>query len=106
LTVTMVGDGRGGPNGEYMLAMAAALDGALGIHALSCDTDGIDGSEDNAGAVISPDTLGRARRLGADPATYLADNDSYGFFEAIDGLVKSGPTYTNVNDFRAVLVLS
>ena len=106
LTVTMVGDGRGGPNGEYMLAMAAALDGAPGIHALACDTDGIDGSEDNAGAIISPDTLGRAQVLGADPAAYLANNDSYGFFKAIDGLVMTGPTFTNVNDFRAVLVLS
>ena len=106
LTVTMVGDGRGGPNGEYMLAMAEALAGAPGIHALACDTDGVDGSEDNAGALISPDTLGRARGLGVDPAAHLTANDSYGFFKAVDGLVMTGPTFTNVNDFRAVLVLS
>jgi glycerate 2-kinase len=106
LTVTMNGDGRGGPNGEYMLAMAQALDGAPNIHAIACDTDGIDGSEDNAGAHISPDTLIRAASAGLDIASYLKNNDSYGFFTALDDLVMSGPTYTNVNDFRALLVLS
>ncbi|MEK9752197.1 MAG: glycerate kinase [Rhodospirillaceae bacterium] len=106
LTVTMKGQGRGGPNGEYMLAMAIALDGAEGIHAIACDTDGIDGSEDNAGATIGPDTLARARAAGLDAAAFLAENDSYGFFEKTGDLVMSGPTYTNVNDFRALIVLS
>jgi len=106
LTVTMNGDGRGGPNGEYMLAMAHALNGAPGIHAIACDTDGIDGSEDNAGAHISPDTLIRAATAGLDIASHLKNNDSYGFFIGINDLIMSGPTYTNVNDFRALLVLS
>ncbi|MBT6095649.1 MAG: glycerate kinase [Rhodospirillaceae bacterium] len=106
LTVTMTGQGRGGPNGEYMLAMAQALEGADGIFAMACDTDGIDGSEDNAGAMISPDTLNRAGAAGLDLDAFLADNDSYGFFAALDDLVMTGPTYTNVNDFRALLVLS
>ena len=106
LTVTMKGKGKGGPNGEYMLAMAIALEGAEGIHAIACDTDGIDGSEDNAGATIGPDTLARARAAGLDAAAFLADNDSYGFFNSIGDLVMTGPTYTNVNDFRALLVLS
>ncbi len=104
-TVTLNGNGRGGPNGEYALAMSLALDGAKGIYTLSCDTDGIDGSEDNAGAFISPDTLGRADEAGIDAKTFLQNNDSYGFFEAVGGLVVTGPTCTNVNDFRAVLVL-
>jgi len=106
LTVTMTGVGRGGPNAEYMLAMAMALGGTPGIHALAIDTDGIDGSEDNAGARIGPEILARAQAAGCDPAAYLADNDSYGFFQVLGDLVMTGPTYTNVNDFRAVLVLS
>jgi len=106
LTVTMTGDGRGGPNGEYMLAMAQALSGADDIYAMACDTDGIDGSEDNAGAAIGPDTLARAVNAGLDPAKYLKNNDSYGFFDGLGDLVMTGPTYTNVNDFRALLVLS
>lgn len=106
LTVTMRGQGRGGPNGEYMLAMAVALEGAAGIHAIACDTDGIDGSEDNAGATIGPDTLARAKAASLDPAAFLAENDSYGFFAGLGDLVVSGPTYTNVNDFRAFMVLS
>jgi len=105
-TVTLSGNGRGGPNGEYALAMAIALNEAEGIFALSCDTDGIDGSEDNAGAAISPDTLGLANDAGLNAENFLDNNDSFGFFEAVDGLVKTGPTCTNVNDFRAVLVLS
>jgi|TARA_Y100000294_G_scaffold103675_1_gene96229 hydroxypyruvate reductase len=104
VTVTLKGKGRGGPNTEYLLALAEALDGAAGIHALACDTDGIDGSEDNAGAVIGPETLARARGQGLDAAKYLADNDAYGFFEALGDLVVSGPTLTNVNDFRAILL--
>jgi len=106
LTVTMRGQGRGGPNGEYMLAMAEALQGAAGIHAIACDTDGIDGSEDNAGAMIGPNTLARAEAAGVNAGAYLAENDSYGFFKATGDLVMSGPTFTNVNDFRAFLVLS
>lgn len=106
LTVTMTGDGKGGPNAEYMLGMAMALDGAAGIHALAIDTDGIDGSEDNAGARIGPDTLDRARAAGLDAAARLADNDSYRFFAGLGDLVVTGPTFTNVNDFRALLVLS
>ena len=104
VTVTLKGKGRGGPNTEYLLALALALDGAVGIHALACDTDGIDGSEDNAGAVIGPKTLSRARDLGLDAVKYLADNDAYGYFEALGDLVVSGPTLTNVNDFRAILL--
>jgi glycerate 2-kinase len=106
LTVTMTGNGRGGPNGEYMLAMASALAGEDHIFAMACDTDGIDGSEDNAGAAIAPDTLARAEKAGLDPVKYLKNNDSYGFFAGLDDLVMTGPTYTNVNDFRALLVLS
>jgi len=103
-TVTLRGKGRGGPNAEFMLAMAIALDGLEGVSAIACDTDGIDGSEDNAGCVIDPTTLPRARALGLDAEAYLADNDAYGFFKALDDLVMSGPTLTNVNDFRAILV--
>lgn len=103
-TVIVRGDGRGGRNSEYMLAMAEALNGAEGIHAIACDTDGIDGTEDNAGAIIGPDTLARAAAAGADPATALANNDAYTFFDAIGDLVISGPTFTNVNDFRVILV--
>jgi glycerate 2-kinase len=73
---------------------------------MACDTDGIDGSEDNAGAAIAPDTLARAEKAGLDPVKYLKNNDSYGFFAGLDDLVMTGPTYTNVNDFRALLVLS
>ena len=107
-TVTVTGSGRGGPNAEYLLALAAALGGAPGgapgVWAIACDTDGIDGLGDNAGATISPETLARARVLGLDPARHLADNDSYGFFSALGDLVITGPTRTNVNDFRAILI--
>ncbi len=104
LTVTIKGKGRGGPNAEYLLALARALDGHAGIYALACDTDGIDGSEDNAGALIEPDTLARAKALGLDPVAMLADNDSYGFFDRLDDLIVTGPTRTNVNDLRAILI--
>lgn len=104
-TVTVRGQGRGGRNAEFQLALALALNGLGGVHALAADTDGIDGSEDNAGAIITPDTLARARSLGADAAAHLADNDAYGYFEALGDLVMTGPTRTNVNDFRAILVL-
>ncbi len=108
LTVTIRGKGRGGPNQEYALAMAMALNGAPGIAALAGDTDGTDGgggtASDPAGARIDPTTLARARALGLDPAQFLADNDSTGFFQRIGDLVATGPTCTNVNDFRAILV--
>jgi glycerate 2-kinase len=103
-TVTVRGTGRGGRNAEFLLGLAVALDGQPGVHAIACDTDGIDGTEKNAGAVLSPDTLLRARALGMDAAAYLQDNDGYSFFEALDDLVITGPTRTNVNDFRAILV--
>jgi len=99
-TVTVRGKGRGGRNAEFLLALAIALDGHPKIHALAADTDGIDGSEDNAGALIGPDTLAR----GPDAKARLADNDAYGFFSALGDLVVTGPTLTNVNDFRAILV--
>ncbi len=105
-TVTLRGKGRGGRNAEFLLALALALDGAPGIFALACDTDGIDGTEDNAGALIGPDTLTRAAAAGLDPEARLADNDGYGFFAALGDLVVTGPTLTNVNDFRAILVLT
>ncbi len=103
-TVTLRGQGRGGRNAEFLLALAVALNGAEGIHALACDTDGIDGTEDNAGALLGPDTLARARAAGLDPGSRLADNDGYGLFSALGDLVMTGPTLTNVNDFRAILV--
>ncbi len=105
-TVTIRGDGgRGGRNTEYLLGMAVALDGAAGLHAIACDTDGVDGSEDNAGAVIGPDSLARAKAAGLDARALLDTNDAYGFFQGIGDLVECGPTLTNVNDFRAILVL-
>ena len=104
LTVTVSGAGRGGPNAEFALALALALDGQRGVHAIACDTDGIDGTEDDAGALISPTTLARAAAKGLDPAAALAANDSYGFFSALGDLVVTGPTLTNVNDFRAILI--
>ncbi|NBB82028.1 MAG: DUF4147 domain-containing protein [Alphaproteobacteria bacterium] len=103
-TVTVHGEGRGGRNAEFLLGLAVALDGAPGIHALAADTDGIDGTEDNAGALLRPDSLARARAAGLDPAAMLADNDGWGFFHALSDLVITGPTRTNVNDFRAVLI--
>ena len=103
-TVTVQGSGLGGRNAEFLLALADYLDGAPHIFAIACDTDGIDGSEDNAGAIIAPDTLGRARAAGLDAKARLADNDGYGFFAALGDLVMTGPTLTNVNDFRAILI--
>ena len=103
-TVTVTGGGRGGPNAEYALALALALEGAPGIFAAACDTDGIDGTEDNAGALVTPDTLARGRAVGEDATARLAANDAYGFFAARGDLVMTGPTLTNVNDFRAILV--
>jgi glycerate 2-kinase len=97
-------DGRGGRNLEYLLGLAIALDGAGGIAAIACDTDGIDGSSDAAGALIFPDTLDRARRLGLDPSAHLATHRSHAFFEALGDLVTTGPTLTNVGDFRAIVI--
>ncbi|MCG8356046.1 MAG: glycerate kinase [Kiloniellales bacterium] len=104
-TVTLRGKGRGGRNVEFLLALAVALQGAPEIYAIACDTDGIDGTEDNAGAIVRPDSLTRARAQGIDPRARLADNDGYGFFSALGDLVMTGPTLTNVNDFRAILVM-
>ena len=103
-TVTMKGDGRGGRNTEFLLSLALALDGAPGIHALAADTDGIDGSEDNAGAFVTPDTPPRARALGLDLRARLANNDAWSCFSELGDLLVTGPTLTNVNDFRAILV--
>jgi glycerate 2-kinase len=103
-TVSVRGKGRGGRNAEFLLALALALAGAPGIHAIACDTDGIDGTEDNAGAIAGPDSLARAAALGLSARASLADNDGYGLFEALGDLVVTGPTLTNVNDFRAILI--
>lgn len=104
LTVTRRGQGIGGPNAEFCLALALALDGAEGIHALACDTDGVDGAAEVAGAVIGPTTLEQARAAGVSPEVALSDNDAHRFFEAIGSQVVTGPTLTNVNDFRAILI--
>ena len=97
--------GRGGRCAEYLLALAVGLDGAAAIHAIAADTDGIDGSEENAGAVCGPDTLARARAAGMDPAAMLADHDAFTLFDRLGDTVVTGPTLTNVNDLRAVLIL-
>ncbi|MEE3000358.1 MAG: glycerate kinase [Pseudomonadota bacterium] len=104
LTVRVKGSGKGGPNTEFLLSLALELDGARGIHAIACDTDGIDGCGYNAGATISPNTLSHAKLLGLDARQSLLDNDAFNFFKAINSLVITGPTYTNVNDFRAVMI--
>lgn len=103
-TVTVSGTGRGGRNSQYALALTIALDGHPGISAIACDTDGIDGTEDNAGCHVSPDSLQRAEKLSLDAKTLLDDNDSYRFFSEIGDLIVTGPTRTNVNDFRAILI--
>lgn len=97
--------GRGGRAGEFCLGLAQALQGQAKVYALAADTDGIDGVEDNAGATVEPGTLGRARALGMGIEAYLDRNDAYGYFSALGDLVSTGPSFTNVNDFRAVLVL-
>ena len=104
-SVIVRGKGRGGRNAEFLLGLAVALDSCPGVHAIACDTDGIDGTENNAGAVLAPDTLARAGALGLDAQARLLDNDGYSFFAALDDLVITGPTRTNVNDFRAILIL-
>jgi len=103
-TVTLRGNGRGGRNAEFLLAFAIAIDGVAGISALAADTDGIDGSEDNAGAFADGTSATRMRAAGIDPLAALADNDAYSAFAAIGDLLVSGPTGTNVNDFRAIIV--
>jgi hydroxypyruvate reductase len=108
LTVTVRGEGQGGPNQEYLLALVKELDGASHIAALAGDTDGTDGGtgspDDAAGAIVDSTTLARANRLNLVPATFLANNDSNGFFRATDDLLVCGPTGTNVNDFRAIMI--
>ncbi len=103
-TVTVRGQGRGGRNSEFLLGLALALDGAPGIDALAADTDGIDGSEDNAGAFVGPDTLARAKAAGVDVRACLAGNDAWYCFSRLGDLLVTGPTRTNVNDFRAILI--
>ena len=103
-TVTVRGRGRGGRNAEFLLALTVALNGEPGVSALAGDTDGVDGTEDNAGAVLTPDSLARAAARNMDAKALLADNDGYSFFSGLGDLVITGPTLTNVNDFRAILV--
>ena len=104
-TITLKGKGKGGRNTEFLLALAIALNGMPGIYALAGDTDGVDGSEDNAGALpIYPDTLARAEVAGINAKAMLANNDPWTFFNGIGDLLMTGPTLTNVNDFRAVLI--
>ncbi|MES9994237.1 MAG: glycerate kinase [Candidatus Thiodiazotropha sp.] len=103
-TVTVKGSGRGGRDAEFLLALAVALEGHPRIHAIACDTDGIDGTEDNAGALLEPGSLSRAEALGLKAAELLNDNNGYHFFSALEDLVVTGPTRTNVNDFRAILI--
>ena len=97
-------NGKGGRNTQFLLSLAIALDSVANVYAIACDTDGIDGSENNAGALLYPDTLERAYKLGLNPKKYLERNDAYTFFFKLGDLVETGPTYTNVNDFRAILV--
>jgi hydroxypyruvate reductase len=103
-TVTLRGKGRGGRCTEFLLSLAVDLAGLRDTWALACDTDGIDGSEDNAGAVLSPDALAVAASKGVNAKALLANNDGYGFFSALGSLVVTGPTRTNVNDYRVILV--
>ena len=105
-TVRVLGHGRGGRNSEYGLALALALDGHPEIFAIACDTDGIDGTEDNAGCFVTPDSLQRASAKSLDARKLLDENDSYRYFSEIGDLVETGPTRTNVNDFRAILITS
>src|SRR5471030_129644 len=103
-TVTVRGAGRGGRNVEFLLSLGIALNGEEDIHAIAGDTDGVDGLEEIAGALLRPDSLERARRLGLAPLDSLADNDGHGFFQALGDAVITGPTLTNVNDFRAIYI--
>lgn len=103
-TVTMRGTGRGGRNVEFLLSLAVSLDGAPGVHALAGDTDGVDGVEEIAGALLGPDTLARAWAQGMNPRSYLDNNDAHTFFQSLGDSVRTGPTLTNVNDFRAIVI--
>src|SRR5262249_12233477 len=103
-TVTVLGHGRGGRNVEFLLSLAVALDGLPGVFALAGDTDGVDGAEEIAGAMVTPDTIARAAIKGIDAKQSLADNDGHGFFAALGDQIVTGPTLTNVNDFRAILI--
>jgi hydroxypyruvate reductase len=104
-TVTIRGeDGAGGRNTEYLLALALALNGRRGVAAIACDTDGVDGNAEAAGAILRPDSLTRARAAGLDPAEMLAQHRSAELFSILGDLVETGPTRTNVNDFRAILI--
>jgi hydroxypyruvate reductase len=103
-TVTIRGNGRGGRNVEFLLSLAVALDGLAGVHALAGDTDGVDGMEEIAGALLTPDTLARAWTLGINPRASLDHNDGHGFFQALGDSIITGPTLTNVNDFRAIVI--
>jgi hydroxypyruvate reductase len=103
-TVTVRGNGRGGRNVEFLLSLGLTLQGHPSIHALAGDTDGVDGLEEIAGAVLGPDTLARAWSQGLRPQDMLANNDGHGFFEALGDSVITGPTLTNVNDFRAIVI--
>ena len=103
-TVTIRGKGRGGRNVEFLLALAVALGDLPGVYALAGDTDGVDGIEEIAGAVFTPDTLARAWAQGMNPRSFLDNNDAHSFFQAIGDSVITGPTLTNVNDFRAILI--
>jgi len=103
-TVTLKGTGRGGRNVEFLLSLAVGLDGLPGVHAIAGDTDGVDGAEEIAGAVLAPDTLKRAWALGINPRASLDNNDGHGFFQSLGDSVITGPTLTNVNDFRAIVV--
>lgn len=104
-TVTLQGNGRGGRNSEFLLSLLIELSTVDNVYALACDTDGLDGSENNAGALITPDSLIRANKLHLDPLSFLSNNDAYTFFQQLNDLVITGPTHTNVNDYRAILVL-
>ena len=104
-TVTIKGDGIGGPNAEFTLALALALKGMEGVYGLACDTDGVDGAAEVAGAMIDPDTLTRADAAGLNARAALENNDAHNFFEALGDQIKPGPTLTNVNDFRAILIV-
>ena len=102
--MTVRGKGRGGRNVEFLLSLAVGLDGLAGVHAIAGDTDGVDGAEEIAGAIFTPDTLARARAKGRDPQAMLDDNDGHTFFGLLGDSLVTGPTRTNVNDFRATLI--
>jgi hydroxypyruvate reductase len=104
-TVTVCGNGRGGRNVEFLLSLGVALGPAAHIWAIACDTDGVDGTEPIAGAMWRPDTLARSAALGLEPHAFLEANDAHSFFQSLSDSVVTGPTRTNVNDFRAILVL-